>query len=289
MNYFYHIAVVITVYTVLALSLDLVVGQCGRLSLCHAAFYGIGAFASSILMVRMGWDYLPATVVAVAVTAATATAIGLLALRLREEFFVLATLAFQLIIGSILYNWIDVTGGPYGLPGIPRPTFLGTRLDSPALFLVFSLTVAVVVVVLYWQLTRSPYGRVLRAIRDDHLAVTVLGKNVYLIEVGAFVISAGLAAVAGTVWATWAAYIDPTSFGVDEAIFLLAVVVIGGLGSVWGPVLGASFMVLLPEVLRLGGTPDAYAPNVQQLVYGMILVLLMRFRRQGIYGGYALE
>jgi branched-chain amino acid transport system permease protein len=288
-NYLYHLLVMICIYSVLGLSLNVVVGLCGRLSLCHAAFYGIGAFTTSLLVVHRGWEYFPAAAAAMSTSAAMALVIGWPALRLKDELFVLTTIAFQVIVFSVLYNWVEVTGGPYGLAGIPRPDFFGVRLTTPALFLALSSGVAAVVLAICWQLARSPYGRVLRAVRDDHVAATALGKNSFVLQLSAFVISAALAAIAGTLWAAWATYIDPTSFALDDSIFILAIVVIGGSGNMKGPVAGAVFMVLLPEILRFVGIPDRVGANVRQIIYGLLLILVMRFRREGLFGGYALE
>jgi branched-chain amino acid transport system permease protein len=290
MNYLYHIAVVFSIYTILGLSLDLILGQCGRLCFCHAAaFFGVGAYTSSILMIRLSYGYISAITVAIAVSIILATLIALASLRLRKEFFVLATIGFQFIIYTVLCNWIGLTGGLDGIRDIPRPILFRIDLSSSGSFMVFSFAIAVVVAGLYWQLARSPYGRALRGIREDYVVAMTLGKNVFMFELSAFCISASLAAVAGTLWASWAAYIDPTSFGIGEAILIVAIVIVGGPGSVWGPIVGALVMTLIPEFLRFIGIPDAYESNVREVIYGAVLIILMRFRREGICGGYIVE
>lgn len=290
MSYLYHIAVVFSIYAVLGLSLDLILGQCGRLSFCHAAaFFGVGAYTSSILMVRLGFGYLSAMTVAIAASIILATLIALASLRLRKEFFVLATIGFQFIVYTVLCNWIELTGGLDGIRDIPRPRFFGIDLSSSGSFMAFSFAIAVVVAGLCWQLVRSPYGRVLRGIREDYAVAMILGKNVFMFELSALCISASLAAVAGTLWASWVTYIDPTSFGIDEAVLIVAIVIVGGPGSVSGPIVGALVMTLIPEFLRFIGIPSAYEPNVREVIYGAVLIILMRFRREGICGGYTIE
>ncbi len=201
----------------------------------------------------------------------------------------LATLAFQSIVFSVLYNWNELTGGVNGLSGIGRPVVAGHAFNSSVSFLALSGAIAVLVGVLYWQLARSPYGRAVRAVREDRIAAVALGGNPFSLQFTALAIAAALAGLAGAIWASWAAYIDPTSFSYDESIYILTVVIVGGLGNTQGPLLGTAFMVFLPEVLRMAGIPSAVAPNARQIVFGLALILTMRWRRKGLWGDYALE
>lgn len=279
----------ITLYVTLALSLNLVVGYAGQLSLCHGAFYGVGAYASTLLLVKAGWAFLPALLGAVAVSAMLSLAVGLPSLHLKGHYFVLATIGFQMIIFSVLYNWVDLTRGPYGIPAIPKPAILGWKATTLSVFLLLAALAAALVAWLLWQLARSPYGRALQAVRDDELAATALGKNPLFFKTTAFVISGGLAAVSGALYAGYVTYIDPTSFTLDESIFIVAVVIIGGAGNLKGPIVGAAFMVILPEILRFVQIPGTIAPNIRQIIYGLLLILVMRFRPQGVAGRYAFD
>ena len=287
MNYILHLSVMFTLYAILGLSLNFVVGYCGLLSLCQAAFYGVGAYVSTLLAMKAGWSFLPALGVSVIAVALLSLIVGLPSLRLKGDFFVLATLGFQVIVFSLFYNLTDLTGGPYGIPGIPRPSVLGLRVTTVPGFVLLGAVMAALVFLLHWQLTRSPYGRALRAVRDDELAAIALGKDAARLRVTAFVISASVASVAGALYASYFTYIDPTSFGLDEAIFILAVVIIGGTGNARGPLVGALIMVALPEIVRFLPIPDVAAANVRQILYGLALILAMRFRPQGIAGDYA--
>jgi branched-chain amino acid transport system permease protein len=286
MNYAIHIAVMIMLYVILGLSLNLVVGYGGLLSLCHGAFYGVGAYLCTLLMMEVGLGFVTATLLAVLITGLMSFAIALPSLHLRGDFFVLVTLGFQMIIFSILYNWIDLTRGPYGISGIPKPTVFGFEFRGLPAFFILCAGVAVAVMFLHWQLARSPYGRSLQAVRDDELATRALGKNPLYFRMTAFVTSGCLAAIAGALYATYISFIDPTSFGLDESIFIATAVIIGGAGSIWGPVLGAAFVVLLPELLRFLHVPGTYAPNVRQIVFGLLLIIVMRFRPRGLVGRY---
>lgn len=265
MNYIFHILTMILLYVILGLSLNLVVGYGGMLSLCHAAFYGIGAYASALLMMDAGWSFLPSLAAAVIIAGVIAYLISVPSIRFHGDFFVLATLGFQIIIFSILNNWVAFTKGPYGISGIPRPSVWGLKIISIPAFFALSFMLTVVVWFVSGRLAKSPYGRALEAVRDSELAALALGKNVTRFRRSAFCIAGGLAAVAGVLFAVYASYIDPTSFTLDESVFILCVVIIGGAGNLRGPIIGAVILVSLPELLRLVRMPDAIAANMRQV------------------------
>lgn len=289
MNYLWHILVMINIYVILALSLNLVVGYAGLISMCHAAFYGVGAYTTTLLMTRSGLGFLPSLAFAVFITAFLSLVIATPSLRLKGDYFVLTTLGFQIIVFVILYNWIPLTRGPFGIPGIPVPQVLGVQINSVFRYFLFSAAFALACGLILWFIKESPFGRVLKAIREDEIAAAALGKNVPRLKTVAFSFAAALAAVPGALFAGYMRYIDPTSFTLTESIFIISIVIIGGAGSFVGPVIGAVFMVVLPEILRFLHVPDAIAANVRQIIYGLLLVLLMRFRPQGIKGEYAFD
>lgn len=289
MNYLFHILIMINIYLILALSLNLLVGYTGLLSVCHAAFYGIGAYIASLLMVKAGLGFFPALLIGIAGAMILSLSIAVPSLRLRGDYFVLASLGFQIIVFSILYNWVDLTRGPYGIPGIPKPVILGWQIRTLPLYFIFSLLFGLLCLFIFWRIASSPFGRTLKAIREDEIAAEALGKNITTFKVASFVIAAGGAALAGALYATYVTYIDPTSFNLEESIFILSVIIIGGTGNLKGSVVGAAFLVILPEALRFLGIPDTVAPNVRQMIYGGLMVGLMFFRPQGIVGEYRFE
>jgi len=288
-NYLWHIVNMAGIYAILAMSLNLAAGYTGLLSLCHAAFYGLGAYTATLVMVDVGFDFLPALACALIVTALLSLMIALPSLRLRGDYFVLATLGFQIIVFSVLYNWVGLTRGPYGISGIPVPKFFGLEVDSVAKYALFTAVVGGLGLGVLWLLAHSPFGRLLRAVRDDELAAAALGKNVTHVKTIAFVLSACFAAIPGALFAGYMRYIDPTSFTLTESIFIISMVVIGGAGNFAGPAIGAVLLVLLPEALRFLHVPDSVAANLRQVVYGILLILLMRFRPQGLIGEYDFE
>lgn len=289
MNYLFHILVMISIYAILTLSLNLPVGYTGLLSLAQAAFYGIGAYVMTLLMMNQGLNFLGAMAVAIIFSSILSLLVSYPSIRLKGDYFILASLAFQIIIFTILYNWIDLTRGPYGIPGIPKPEMLGIRFDNLYKFFVLSGGIALIVFLIAKRLYSSSFGLVLKAIREDELSATSLGKNVRKFKILAFAISSGIAAIAGALYASYVTYIDPTSFNLDESIFILSVIIVGGSGNLKGPIIGTLFMILLPEGLRFLGIPDSVAANVRQIIYALILILLMRFRPQGLAGEYRFE
>jgi branched-chain amino acid transport system permease protein len=289
MNYILHILTMIAVYVILGLSANLIVGYGGRLSLCNAAFYGIGAYAYALPVVNLGlpsWVALPAAIFAGGISALV---IGTIALRLHGDFFVLATLGFQTIVFACLYNLTEITKGPYGIAGIPRPRILGLSFNAPLAMFLFAATVAAIVWWICLQLAQSPFGRTLQAVRDDALAAQSLGKDPLRFTLTAFVFVGSLAALGGALFAAYASYIDPTSFTLDESVSILCIVIVGGAGTIRGPIIGAIILVLLPELLRFIGLPDVVAANLRQIIYGLLLIVMMRFRPQGIAGRYAFD
>lgn len=285
MEYLLHIGIMLNIYVMLVLSANLTIGMANLLSMCQAAFYGIGAYIGTFFLMQFN---LPFVVVALAVmlfTGAFSLLVSYASVRLKGDYFVIATMGFQMIVYTILYNWIDVTRGPYGIPGIPGIKLFGAiELSGVYAYLVLSLVLALLVVFFCYRLVKSPFGRVLNAIRADEVTVQSLGRNTSAFKSWAFFISASIAGLAGTIYASYVSYIDPTSFTLDESIFILSALFIGGIGNTKGPILGALFVVLLPELLRFVGLPDSVAANLRQIIYGLALILVMYFRPQGLWG-----
>jgi branched-chain amino acid transport system permease protein len=212
--------------------------------------------------------------------------ISLPSLRVHGDYFVIATFGFQMILFSIFNNWMELTRGPLGIPGIPQPVIFGWHVDSHWEFLVLAIGFACFAYFVVYRITSSPFGRVLHAIREDEVFAKAHGKNTLYFKVTAFAVSAALAAIAGSLYAHYISYIDPTSFTVMESILIISMVIIGGAGSLWGPLVGAVVLVTLPEALRFVGLPSAVAANLRQIIYGALLVVMMMFRPRGLVGKY---
>ena len=194
--------------------------------------------------------------------------ISFIALRSYEDYFVVVTLGIQIIIFSLMNNLTDLTNGPLGIVGIKSFPFLENNLA----FMLFAVGIMLLIYYFLYNFSNSHYALNLKGIKEDEIYMQSLGKNVKKMKIEVFVISASLASLAGVLYAHYISYIDPKSFTVDESIFILSIVIIGGLGNLKGSFLAASFMVLLPELLRFVGLPDSVAANMRQIIYGLILI-----------------
>lgn len=288
MEYFIHLAILFSIYAILGLSLNLVVGYTGLLSVAEAAFYGVGAYATALLMVALGFNFFLAMFVGIIASAVSALLIGLVLSRFDGDYYALASLGFSVIVYSIFLNWQSVTLGPLGIPGIPKPSIFGFVISDNFTYLLMSLVFLGGVYLICQGVVQSSFGRVLKAIREDEKAIEVFGYTTIYYKLIIFVVSAVIAAVAGSLYASYISYIDPSTFPVNESIFILAIIILGGLASLRGSIVGAAFLILLPEFLRFVGFPDDVAAQMRQAVYGLLLVLLMLYKPDGLMGEYKL-
>lgn len=292
MEYLIHLAILVGIYAILGLSLNLVVGFTGLLSVTQAAFYGLGAYASAILLTTYGLNFFLALALGMLLAAFASLLIGFVLSKFRGDYYALGSFGFNIIIYSVFLNWQSVTRGPLGIPGIPRPSLeIGNwklEFTSNLSFLFLTFIFLLLTFLLCRWLTTSSFGRVLKAIREDESAIQVFGYRTLHYKLAIFVVGGALAALAGALFATYITFIDPSSFVLFESIFILAIIILGGLANLKGTMLGALFLILLPEALRFVGFPSDIAAQMRQVVYGLILVILMLYRPQGLMGEYKL-
>jgi len=275
MEYILHLLILIGIYAILAQSLTLVAGYTGMVSLAHAGFYGIGAYTAALLSVNFQVPFLLVIPIAMLFSGVIALAVSVIALRTVEDYFIICTLGIQVIIFSLMNNWMELTNGPLGIPGIPDLTIFGYKFSDKIPFLLLTFSIAGIIFYIIKNITSSNFGLLLKAISEDEIFTQSLGKNVYRTKVMTFVFGAMIASIPGILYAHYITYIDPTSFTVDESIFILSIVIIGGIRSLWGSVFAAAFLILLPEGLRFIGLPEDVAANLRQILYGTILVAVM--------------
>ena len=275
MEYLLHLLILIGIYTMLSQSLNLSAGFGGMISLAHAGFYGVGAYTAALLAVNCQFPFLVVLPAAMLLSGVLALIVSAIALRTIDDYFIVCTLGIQVVVFSLMNNWMTLTRGPLGIPGIPNIQIFGIDIKSKIAFLLLTLLFAALTFFFLKKLTTSSFGRALRALSEDEIFTQSLGKNVYLSKVTAFTASAMLAAVSGVLYAHYISYIDPTSFTIDESIFILSIVIIGGMRNLWGSVIAAAFLVLLPEALRFVGMPSAIAANMRQIIYGAMLIFMM--------------
>lgn len=282
MEYILHLLILIAFYTILSQSLNLVSGFTGLISLAHAGFYGIGAYTTALLAVNFGFPFWLNVPLAMLISGLIAVIVSLIALRTVEDYFIICTLGIQVVIFSIMNNWMGLTRGPLGIPGIPSISIFGFSFDNKISFLLLSVFFTVLVWLILKNIANSGFGKTLKAISEDEIYSQSIGKNVYSSKIISFTIGAVLASISGALYAHYITYIDPTSFTVNESIFILSIVIIGGMGNLKGSFFASAFMVLLPEALRFVGMPDSIAANMRQIIYGIILVIVMMTGKNGL-------
>jgi len=284
-----HILFVCEIYVILALSANLVSGYTGLLSFAYAAFYGLGAYATTLLMKKLGFTYFPALLIAIVFNVFLSFVITYFSLRLKDLYFTLATLAFQVIVFTVLYNWQGVTGGSFGISEIPGATVFGYQLDGTSDYAVLGGCFALVVILFFYYFQRTPFVRLLECIRDRELGAVALGKNIAYYKLICNSIAAAFIAVAGSLFAVYNSYIDATSFTLSESILIVNMILIGGTGNLRGPIFGACFYVMLPELTRLVPINSIQGASLQMIIYSMVLILLVRFRPNGLFGRFKFQ
>ncbi len=289
MNYLFHISVMLEIYILLALSANQKVGLSGLLSLAQAVFYGLGAYAAAVTITKFGFSYWLALPAAMLTCVIAALIFSFIAGKVRELYFSLATLALQIIFFSVVYNWIPITNGSYGISGIANPEIFGLKINTPGSFALFGGAWVLGAILFFSWFLKTPLSRLIQATRDDQIAVLSLGKNPNYYKRISIILSAVIAGIAGTLYATYATYIDPSSFTLDESILILSIVLIGGAGRIIGPVTGAIIYILLPELLKFMQLPDGIAANSRMILFGLFLVLIVRFKPKGIFGKYLIQ
>jgi branched-chain amino acid transport system permease protein len=298
-SYIAHLGVLVGLYSIVALSLNLLVGYAGRLTLAHAAFFGIGTYVYALLTVCLRWSLLPSLTCAALGAAMSSLVLAIPAVRFRSDTFVILTLAVQGAVFSLIYGWVsfesplgtwrNLTNGALGISGVPVPSLFGYAFDSPAHFLVLILPAAIGSAATFRILLGSPWGRMIRAVRDDAVATAGLGKSLIAADTEAFLVASGFVGLAGGLFAAYMRFVDPSLASIDQSILLLSMVLIGGVSPWLGPVLGAGSLVLLPEMLRFARLSGPHAANIRLLFYGATLVVMMQTRGRGLAGRESVE
>jgi len=263
------------IFALVALGLNLLTGYAGQISLCHASLFGVGAYATAILTQKAGLPYLISLLIGALLTTAIGALAAIPALRLKNIYLAIATLGFGVVLQKIIFEWRSLTGGGGGL-ALAAPIIGGYEVGATGLYY---LTLAFMILGLLgaWNVSRGRTGRALLVIRESEIAAGSLGIHAPRYKVTVFAISAFYAAIAGGLFAYLVRYINPESFSVGLSISFLSMVVIGGLGTIGGSIVGAVFYVIVPELLR--GIKDA--PG---LAFGLLLVIVMVFMPQGLWG-----
>ncbi len=276
--YLLHIMILCFLYAIPAVGLNLMLGYTGLVSLGHIAFAGVGAYTAAVLMVDAHWNFWLALLAGVLGAGIAGAAIGVICLRFRTHFFMIVTLAFGLMLYSVMNNWDEVTRGAAGFPGIPRPAPLGSFSFGPlANYYYLALAAAAAAFAVQWSVVRSRFGRVLAALRQDERLTQAKGVNALRYKTAVFALGSALAGLGGVLHVSFLRVAAPATFSLAESINAVLIVIVGGAGSLAGPALGALLFVGLPEYLRV-------AAEWRLVAFGAILVLIVLFAPHGLAG-----
>jgi len=276
-DYFLRVITIAGVFTILTLSLNLVTGFTGQFCLGWAAFYGIGAYTSALLAMKLGLSFWLTLPLGGLMAALFGILLGIPTMRLKDIYLAITTLGFGEIIRLIMLNWTDLTRGSMGLPGIPSPQLFGYEFSTNLPYYYLILILVLITVFTMYRLIDSRIGRALIAIREDDLAAKTVGIDITAYKVMAFAIGAFFAGIAGSFYAHYTSFIDPHTFSFMESISILAMVVLGGMGSITGSIIGAVILSVIPEMLR--GLSE-----YRMIIFGLIMMAVMIIRPQGIMG-----
>lgn len=276
-NYVLHVFISMGIYVILSLSLNFVTGFAGQLSLGHAAFYGIGSYVGALIMLNFHVNFFLALIISAVVSGLFGFLLGLPTLRLKGDYLAIVTLGFGEIVRLVFINWAKVTRGPLGLPGIPKPTIFGVNLSTSMAFYYMAIVMIIVTVVIMNKIINSGIGMAMQTVKSDEIAAESVGIQPIKYKMLAFVISSAFAGLAGCFYASFISYISPTTFIYNTSITILAMVVLGGLGSIPGSIVGAVILTLAPELLR-------FLSNYRMLIFGALMVVMMIYRPQGFWG-----
>jgi len=273
----YAVTVLITIgiYVILALSLNMITGYAGQISLGHAAFMGIGAYTSALLFTKTGLGFWPAFVAAGLVAGLVGAILAIPCLRVREDFLAITTMGINFVVEAI-FLYVPLFGAGMGIGGIDPPSLFGAELSKPGFLGLVLVVIAAVILADRW-LARSWVGLAWAAIREDETAAGTAGIDVVRFKVLAFTLGSAGAGLAGSLYAHFLTFIMPVNFGFGQSIVILSMVVFGGIGTLRGPIVGAIALGALPEISRP-------IMEYRTLVYGLLLLLLMRYQPDGVLG-----
>ena len=282
-NYLMHLGILICVYIILSVSLNIAFGYTGLINLGHIAFFGIGAYTSALLNMN-GVPWLASFILAGVASSVMGALLIYGISRLKGDYLALATLGFNFIIYALMLNLTGITRGPLGLVGIPRPELFGVVIGSIFSYLLFAGIVMLLCLAVMYAIVRSPYGRVLEAIRDDELGARMLGKNTFKLKTESMMISAFFAGLAGSLFAHYITFIDPSAFVLSEIILVFTIVIVGGIASFRGSIFATIFLIILPEALRFIALPSSVLGPLRQILYALILLLVLLYKPRGLFG-----
>ncbi len=275
------------IYLILSYSANVLLGFGGIFTLLQAGIFGIGAYTYAFFSVKLGYSFALSALFAIIFSAFTMFMFSISSLKIKKDYIVLSTIAFQMILSKLFYSLEKITGGPYGITGISQPSLGIFTIDEPFEYLIFNTLVAMVITMLMSRTFSVPFGISIKGFREDEVLLASYAVSPKIIKLKLFTLSGAIAGVAGVLYASYVGFIDPTSFTLMESVFIISTVLVGGPGSVKGSILGTLILVGIPELLR-------YIPNVgdyifffRQILLSVLIILILYFRPRGLVGDYA--
>ncbi|MDY7033006.1 MAG: branched-chain amino acid ABC transporter permease [Thermodesulfobacteriota bacterium] len=277
-TYYLSTMIFVGIHGIIAIGLCLLMGYAGQISIGHAAFFGLGAYTSAVLTSRFGFHPWSAFFLGVLLSSVVALAIGIPSLKLKGHYLAMATLGFGEITYIVFNELTDLTGGPPGMGDIPRISLVGFMVNTDVKYYFFVWAFLIFILVVSLNLINSRIGRALRSIHDSEIAASAMGVNTSKLKLQIFVISAIFASIAGSLYTHYVTFVSPSSFSLSFSILLVMMVVIGGMHNLWGALIGAGLLTIMPEFLRA-------LKDFEILVYGAILLIIMIYMPKGLIGG----
>jgi len=276
-EFWMHVMIMIGIFSILSMGLNVIIGYAGQFALGHAAFYGIGAYTAALLLINYDLSFWLVLPIAAVVTGFFGFLLGTPVIRLRGDYLGIVTLGFGEIVRLIFVNWVDVTRGPMGLPGIPAPKLFGYTFSGKIEFYYLILVLVIITYIVINRILHSGIGLNMLTIREDERLAASIGIRPNKYKIMAFTIGAFFAGIAGAFWAAYISYVSPDAFRYMDSVNILAMVILGGSGNLAGSILGASILVITPELLR-------YVSEYRMLLLGLAIVLMMIFKPTGFWG-----
>jgi branched-chain amino acid transport system permease protein len=286
--YLVHLLIIIGIQLILSLSLQIAIGYTGLLNFGHIAFYAIGAYTSALLTIN-GVPFIWALLAAAIIASIFAFLLSIPTNKLKGDYLGLATIGFAFLVYAVLINWTWLTRGPLGIPGIPKPEIFGIVFSSNYSFLLLTIIITLISYFIIKRIIDSKFGLLLQAVRDDEAVAKSIGKNTFKVKTIGLIISAFFAGIAGSLFAHFITFIDPSSFTFMALIPVITIIIVGGLASIKGTVIATVIMTLIPEILRFVGLPSSLVGPGRQIIFALILLIILLYYPKGFYGKIELE
>lgn len=276
------------IFLILSISFNFAAGYAGQVNFAHISLFGAGAYTSAILS-KAGYPFLAAIAAAGLLAGIIGALLSLPTRKIKGDFLVLATLAFSFLAQAIFINWFEATRGPLGIPGVPKPEIFGIVFRDNFSFFFLALAFTAIVFTAIWLIVNSPFGRAMKAVRDDELSAKVLGKNTYSVKTKVLFISSFCAGTAGSLFAHFLSFVGPTSFDLATMVVVLSIVIVGGLASIKGTVIAGIIIYGAGETLRFMEFPPDLIGPARLAIFSLLIILVLVFRPKGLFGKIGFE